>query len=52
MNKLVKEKVDLHDKVAEAEALREQERAEMVERMKAVGKGKAEGNTVPKASRK
>ena len=40
MAKLFKEKVDLHDDVAEAEAIREKKCEEMVERMKAVGKGK------------
>lgn len=43
--KLVKEKVDQHDDVAEAEAIKEQKRAEMVERMKGVGKDKTEGKT-------
>ena len=46
--KLVKEKVDLHDDVAESEALKEKKRAEMVERMKAIGKRKAASKPVSK----
>lgn len=40
MSKFIKERVGLHDDVAEAEATREKKRAEMVERMNTVGKGK------------
>ncbi len=48
MAKLVKEKVDLHNDVAEAEALREQRRAEMAERMKTIGKGKTQDKSARK----
>lgn len=45
MNKLIKDKVDLHDDVAEAEAMREEKHAEMIERMKSVGKSVAVGKS-------
>ncbi len=40
MQKLIKEKVDLDDDVAEAERIKEAKRAEMIEKMKAAAKAK------------
>lgn len=45
MNKLVKDKVDLHDDVAEAEAAKEEKRQEMIERMKEAANKKKEETT-------
>lgn len=50
MAKLVKAKTDLHDEVAEAEAIKEKKRQEMIEKIKAVAMAKDKSSTDEQSS--